>query len=329
MEFIKFPSIGHFRDLTKKISRSPERQTVEFSQTVKIHGTNAGISLSTDGTFGLQSRNRIISAESDNQGFATWCLQPSRRSILEQYLKNALKNYSDKDVGSPVVQVTMFGEFAGQGIASGVAVNQLPKSFYAFALFFTHEDGTVVKTSKIKDLNIANEGLFNVFLFDHKTVIIDFADPIKTQGAIDNIIKDTLSVEDECSVGKYFGISGTGEGVVLTSTCGQHCFKSKGEKHSVSKIKTLAPIDSYELLGITSFVDDALTENRLKQGIDYLNEMNIELDNKAIGSFIKWCQDDIMREEEDVIQVKKIDIRRVKNEIGKRAKKYLIDAINQ
>jgi len=57
-EFRKWPSIPRlFRGMTI---------------TEKIDGTNAGIHVSPDGQVVAQSRNRLISPESDNQGFARW-----------------------------------------------------------------------------------------------------------------------------------------------------------------------------------------------------------------------------------------------------------------
>ena len=52
-------------------------------------------------------------------------------------------------------------------------------------------------------------------------------------------------VEKECPVSKQFNVSGIGEGIVWTTEYkGEtYRFKTKGEKHSVSKVKTVVPID--------------------------------------------------------------------------------------
>jgi hypothetical protein len=50
----------------------------------------------------------------------------------------------------------------------------------------------------------------------------------------------TISVEDECPVGKFFNKEGVGEGIVFTCVTNQELkFKSKGEKHYASKVKIL------------------------------------------------------------------------------------------
>lgn len=121
----------------------------------------------------------------------------------------------------------------------------------------------------------------------------------------------------------YPSVKGVGEGVVLLSECGNYIFKSKGEKHSVSKVKTMTSADTYEMSNIENFVSDVLTENRLKQGIDYLKEMGFDIDNTSTGEYIKWVQADILKEEGDIIESKSLDIKKVNGVIAKKAKSYL------
>jgi hypothetical protein len=64
-------------------------------------------------------------------------------------------------------------------------------------------------------------------------------------------------------------INTIGEGCVWVAQVNGHDFrfKVKGVKHSVSKIKTLAKVDTEKVNSIHEFVDYAVTENRFKQGI--------------------------------------------------------------
>lgn len=339
MQFVKFPSIEQFRKVVKTVNEksaftgldidgnatfdyNKPKPTIKFTQTVKIHGTNAGIGLTKDGEFFQQSRNRLISVDNDNSGFSSWCEDSPRRLYLIKYLSDVL--YTKSTISSykenPIKQVTLFGEFAGQGIMKGVAVSEINKSFFAFGLYFLHEDGAITKTTSVERLSNTNLDIYNIFMFDNKAIDIDFNN---TEDVINNILEDTLSVENECPVGKYFGVSGVGEGVVLLSECGNYIFKSKGDKHSVSKVKTLSPADTYDLTNIENFVSDVLTENRLKQGIDYLKEMGFDVDNTSTGEYIKWCQADILKEEGDIITNKGLNIKRVNGVIAKKAKSYL------
>lgn len=337
MQFVKFPSIEQFRKVVKTVNEksaftgldnlgnptfdfNKPKPTIKFTQTVKIHGTNAGIGLTKDGEFFQQSRNRLISVENDNSGFSNWCEDSIRKPYLVRFLSDVLWDTTKLYKGNPVVQAVLFGEFAGQGIMKSVAVSEIEKSFFAFSLYYLHEDGNVTKTTNIKDFKAESLDLYNIFMFDNKTVDIDFNN---TEETTNKIIEDTLSVEDCCPVGKYFGIEGVGEGVVLLSECGNYIFKSKGEKHSVSKVKTLSPAETYNLTNIENFVSDVLTENRLKQGIDYLKEMGLDVDNTSTGEYIKWCQADVLKEEGDIIESKSLDIKKVNGVIAKKAKSYL------
>ena len=77
---ISFPSISQFKDVIKHIQsgckyHSLPPPTVTFHGSVKLHGTNAAVCRPLRGTVDdifYQSRERIITPESDNAGFAMW-----------------------------------------------------------------------------------------------------------------------------------------------------------------------------------------------------------------------------------------------------------------
>jgi hypothetical protein len=120
------------------------------------------------------------------------------------------------------------------------------------------------------------------------------------------MIELTEEVEKECPVGKYFGVSGVGEGIVWKCHIepyvgGDFMFKVKGEKHSVSKVKTLAAVDVEKVNSIKECVDKIITENRLNQGLDYLRTNHLEIIPQNLGIFIKWVTSDAIREELDTI----------------------------
>ena len=81
----------------------------------------------------------------------------------------------------------------------------------------------------------------------------------------------------------------------------------KGEQHSVSKVKTLAPVDTEKLANIQEFIDYACTENRMLQGLDYLREQQLTIEMKNIGTFLKWLVSDIIKEEKDTMEKSNID----------------------
>lgn len=340
MKFIKFPSIEQYRKVVKSVSDRANftgldeageatyniyanKPVINFLQTVKIHGTNAGVTLTVSGEYGQQSRNRLITEDSDNHGFALWCNNISRKQYFTQFLQNVLDCY-DENI---VEQVTIYGEFAGQGIFSGVAVGELPKSFYAFSISLLHKDGTITKLNQSLLKHFRNEELllFNILMFDHKQVSIDFNSP---DLAINSIISDTNKVENGCPVGKYFGVLGVGEGVVLLSNCGEFIFKSKGDKHSVSKVKTMPKVDTEMLGNVQEFVAAVVTENRLVQGIEYLKEMQFEMSPKSTGEYIKWVTQDVKKEEMDNILSNQLDFKILTHQISKKSRDFFFEHLD-
>ena len=70
------------------------------------------------------------------------------------------------------------------------------------------------------------------------------------------------SPEKRCPAGAFFGVEGVGEGVVWRCiTPGfqrpEFWFKVKGEKHSVTRVKKLAPANTQRMDSIESFLDAA------------------------------------------------------------------------
>lgn len=144
-------------------------------------------------------------------------------------------------------------------------------------------------------------------------------------------IKDiTIAIENECPVGKYFGISGVGEGVVFTDETRTYSFKSKSEKHSVSKVKTIANVDVEKIKKIQDFIEYSVTENRLNQGIEYLKEMNKKLDISSIGDFLRWLANDVLKEEQDVITENGLDndLKAIMKSVSNKGRKWFMDKIN-
>ncbi|CAF1498923.1 unnamed protein product, partial [Rotaria magnacalcarata] len=96
----------------------------------------------------------------------------------------------------------------------------------------------------------------------------------------------------------------------------------KGEKHSVSKVKTLAPVDAEKLANLQEFVEYACTENRMHQGLDYLREQQITIEMKNIGIFLKWLINDIIKEEKDTMEESNIDPKDVGRGLQMKAKTW-------
>ena len=130
---------------------------------------------------------------------------------------------------------------------------------------------------------------------------VDFTYPEKSQEVL---IALTEAVEKDCPVarqllGPDFDKELIGEGIVWTTEYkGQTLrFKTKGEKHSVSKVKTLVPVDIEKLDSIKEFVACVVTEARLNQGLEHVESR----EPKNTGVFLKWVMSDIFKEESDTM----------------------------
>ncbi len=128
----------------------------------------------------------------------------------------------------------------------------------------------------------------------------------------------TLEVEKQCPVAKAFGFEGVGEGIVWMSTFKNvvHRFKTKGEKHSSSKVKTLASVDVDKLNSLKEFVEYSVTENRFNQALEktFLNGEPIDI--KKMGELIRWVVNDIHKEELDTMIASNIEPKSVNSLIS-------------
>jgi hypothetical protein len=274
--------------------------TLKFHGTVKLHGTNASICYNQVDGLWIQSRERIITPESDNAGFA-WYVTSNIDKYTTMINEFAIANNIDLTSNT----ICVYGEWCGGSIQSGVALNQLNKMFVVFEVkTYNEEDGyTVYNHSELKDEAIR---CFNINQFESYDIEIDFNNPAP---ALDKITEMTVSVEDECPVGKHFGVHGIGEGIVFTGEINgtQVKFKSKGEKHSNSKGDRRSKLkasgqDEEQLRHEQLKINIALTVTpdwRVKQGIqEVCNTLNGgQVKIEQLGSVIKWVISDIVKEE--------------------------------
>lgn len=82
----------------------------------------------------------------------------------------------------------------------------------------------------LKELN--DNGIYFVTQFETFEIEIDFNKPELAQ---ERLIEITEQVEKECPVGKFFDVSGVGEGVVwdkIGATTSEFRFKVKGDAHA-------------------------------------------------------------------------------------------------
>jgi hypothetical protein len=338
---LKFPSIEQFRNTIRTVTdraRYAGRDeagepvfnplaalpTIRFTGTVKLHGTNAGIEYdTTSGKLRFYSRERIISPGDDNAGFAQYM------SVYAQELTDGF-NQELQITENPhdVARIIIYGEWCGGNIQKGVAISGLPKMFVVFAQRIVYLDGTEkwTDTGCMELMFIGIPNFYEIHQFGYLEVNIDFSNPALIQNTL---IELTEKVEAECPVGKHFGVSGIGEGIVWTSNEDQNLrFKVKGKKHSVSKVKTLAAVDVEAITAMNDFLDYAVTETRLRQGLDKLGEMGLPFEMKSMGEFIRWVYNDVVREEADTIEASGFDAKKLGGPIANRSRPWFITTYN-
>jgi hypothetical protein len=236
----------------------------------------------------------------------------------------------------------IFGEWCGGNIQKNVAICGLPKMFVIFKVRVREEIVTTTENEATADVNEQENTkysfwlepkewshikwheklIYNIYDFPIYEIDIDFQSPILSQNKLAEI---TQEVERQCPVGTYFNKTGIGEGVVWTEwaqTRGTLTFKVKGEQHSVSKVKTLARVDTEKLANIQEFIDYACTENRLLQGLDYLREQQLTIEMKNVGTFLKWIVNDIIKEEKDTMKESNIDPKDIGRAVQHKAKTW-------
>lgn len=284
MKFIKYPSIEQLRNVVKKVKTRSEYfqvkyPVVEFNGTVKLHGTNGGIGWDGENLW-CQSRNNILDINNTNNGFYIYVM--NNKSYFTGILDSLL---GDND------QIIVFGEWCGDGIQKGVAITELEKMFVAFGVLKSKSEIDTWDNSKLLNFNNSDLNLYNTNMFENYSISIDMSNPEIIQN---ELVKLVSRIEDECPVGKYFGVSGIGEGIVFTGFddgC-TYIFKAKGQKHSVSKTKTIAPIDIEKINSVLKFAEYAVTKNRVLQAVQESNAK----DEKDTAKVIKWVMCDISKE---------------------------------
>jgi hypothetical protein len=334
----KFPSIEQFRNVIRNVrhktqcvgvdadgeyimDRNVPMPTLMFQGTVKLHGTNAGIvwDIETD-TFQYQSRERVLCLEEDNAGFMRDMV--GKENILREMFAPYAFHTS---------KVVIYGEWCGGNIQKGVAINGLPKMFVVFAIKVQETPESDFVWCKFVG-HEPDHGIYSIQDFNVYSINIDFDKPEIAQNLM---IEITEEVEAECPVGMFFGNSGIGEGVVWKCVTpgwesSNYWFKVKGEKHSTSKVKTLAPVDVEAIESMNAFIDSVLTESRLEQGLDNLVREQLKpFEMTSMGDFLRWIYHDVMKEEQDTIFENQIDPKKMAGALANSAKKWYIKKLNE
>lgn len=231
-KMIKFPSIEQFRTVISNVNRrynfvgldengeaiydpSLPKPVLKFKGTVKLHGTNAGVSYNAKSGMWAQSRENIITPEKDNAGFAFFA-----HSHETEFLRLFFDVAGNEDIDLHNNTITIYGEWAGKGIQKGVGISEIEKTFFIFGVKVTPHTETEedlkenpaywVDSSYLRFLSAR---IYNIEDFQTYEIDIDFNMPQLAQNQLADL---TIAVEEQCPVAKHFGAEGIGEGIVWT-----------------------------------------------------------------------------------------------------------------
>jgi hypothetical protein len=191
-EFMPYPETLDLRRLTKDVHRHrPETGKVDFTGTVKVHGTNITVVFRKNGSPPqIQSRNRIITSDSavtDNSGAAAF-LTPWLGKLREEVERALGKQYAAWK------EIMIAGEFAGRGIQKGVGVSGLERFYVIFGLRL---DGLWMRPSVWREIGVEEGRIFNIFDFQTFKVTIDFT-PRRQIDGYSTLQEGIVDQEDAC-----------------------------------------------------------------------------------------------------------------------------------
>ena len=352
-KFIEYQLENSYVDESTKIPK-----TIKLTGTVKVHGSNFGVSLSKDGLLRFQTRENFSNPEHNNFGnFRSLFIETIGEEKLLEMLKPHLK---DAD------RVMIFGELFGQGVQKRVAVSHLPVSYMAFSfvrvyektftedVYHTIDNEKVIKHHKgdvyfekenldldllpsMPDLRFYKSTDFK--MFEEVVNIYEF------QKSYDKLMEHTLEVENRCPVGCSIDPdteNTIGEGIVWTGELwlnGQPHFvkfKTKGDKHKRGKGSVKQKLEDSlteeEKGALNDFYEQALSVDRLEQGFEYFNANGLDIEMRNIPLYVKWICNDV--KEELYLELTNLDnlgieTRKVMKVVSKNASNYFIKRFNQ
>lgn len=316
MKFVAFPDVELLHNVVRMCDTNPSMipGPVKYKGKIKLHGTNAGITI-TNGEVSPQSRTQAISIKSDNAGFARWV-------------------EGNNDYWENLQNMTVFGEWCGPGVMRGTAVNKIPKKVFAVFAIAT-EAAFITEPDEIEYvLGSQCPADVHVLPWYGEEFILDFTDRPGLQAAAAKL-NAVLEVVEPCDpwVKAVFGVEGTAEGIVYYPSLvdaqqdtrvlfENFTFKVKGEKHSVIKTKEAVQIAPEVAANIEGFTEMFVTEARCEQGLATIGG---SLEMKNMGAFLKWMSEDVKKESADELAVSGLTWEQVQKAVNGKARTWFMN----
>jgi hypothetical protein len=340
-KIIKYPSTGQYRNVVKSVLErssfvgldedgkaiydpSIKKPVLTARGTVKIHGTNAGVSYNNAHGMWAQSKEQIITVEKDNAAFAFHA-----HSNEDFYVRSLKAFAASNDIDLDLNTITVYGEFAGTGIQKGMGITHQPKSLFVFGVKVSRPGDEEFKSYWINAEDFARDpeiNVYNIYDFETYEMEIDFSRPDLAQN---KMIEIMLEVERECPVAREFSHIGLGEGNVWTIEFKDEVyrFKIKGERHSKSKVKVLKKVDNDKLNKIHEIAEKVTPNWRLEQMLtetfDLINGGSI--DRAKLGDYLRAVIKDVMKEEMDIIADAGLEPKEINKYISQVARDYFFE----
>jgi len=354
---IKYNDIRDFKSATINLKKQLKYEGVitapicEVTFTEKIHGTNAAVCYSEPDGFWVQSRERILTIESDNAGcaFAAYSIKDVWISLLKE-----LAIYHNIDLNNNII--SLYYEWSGGRIQQKSAVTGLSKRSIIFQhfkvsplepLYDEHNEilrtdeqpsrwlPTIIAEEKVQGtigietrfLYAANEehNIYNIMNYKVWYYRVDFNTPLLFNNTFNSLVSE---IENESPIGKEMGVENNiGEGIVGTFKYNDTLFKFKvkGEKHQNSKIKKLKVVDEAKEQAKNTLAEKVATAGRCEQAWQYvfgIENEKAEPSKKGLGDFMRWIHKDIMKECMDDYIEAEIAPKEINNRISQIARSW-------
>lgn len=301
MSHIAWTSIDQFHNVRRTFREVPPTgpHTVSYRAKVKLHGTNAAIQVTPEGVLECQSRERVITPEDDNHGFARWV-----HSRKDEWLRALAPG------------TVVFGEWAGPGVMKGVALSKIPEKVFAvFAVLHTDgEDGLALSVEPDEIASIVKGSpCYVIPWYKDLNVEVNWDATAEELAPVMDAINTEVRAVEQCDpwVKSVFGVAGTGEGLVFYPEMGDigdsatvvdayylRMFKAKGEEHKTVAQKAPVQADPEKAKNLAEYAALVLTDARLEQGAEKVTPdgATMRYDMKRIGQFLGWVSKDVEKE---------------------------------
>jgi hypothetical protein len=295
---------------------------------IKLHGTHADILVHHDDTIVLQSKNVAnITLANDNQGFAAAMADKAHviLSLRDRYIAR-WKELNPTLQLDPQHPVLVAGEWIGMNIQKDVAISRLSRRF---VIISANINNSWVQDNLYSSIECPSSAIYNISRGGAFHATLYPQDIARTLAEVEPLAE---AVAASCPFAASLDSPGEGEGIVWKPSSSYNAypslwFKTKGGRFKPTFIAApkFIPVDQQAKRDAADKVAAIwCTDERLQQGWDYLEEVSVQRNMKALGRYLRWVQGDILVEEKGHIDEYNIDEGILRISIARIAKAWYI-----